>query len=105
MNKVKSNIGVIVDRRLVRLINLTEWNGGICSVTLSDLDETFWFNDSASLQEFLNEQTSERFYDTSLRKGYFHYINENGDKVQYDINEIKRGRIVDFTTKIVCKEE
>lgn len=99
MKKVKSSMGVVVDRRLVRFIrSLMEWENDVYSVTLSDLDETFWFNSFADLQEFLNKQAVERFYEDELKKGYFEYVNDNGEKLKYSITKLNRGRIVDFTS-------
>lgn len=93
---VKTKSGILVDRKISRFISdLMEWDEGVCSFKLTDIDETFWFDDKGDLQEFLNRQACERFYDSSLRKGYFDY-NDNGEKVRYIIKELKYGKILSF---------
>lgn len=98
MAKVKSDLGIMVDKRLVKFIgSLMVWNESepneCYSIHLNDIDETFWFNDKVELQEFVNAQASERFYDVELRKGEFAYINENNEKVVYIISDVSRGRL------------
>jgi hypothetical protein len=68
--------------------------GGIeCyTVRFKDLDDAFHFGNIEELQEFLHEQTLERFYDKELRKGYFDYINENNETLRYHV-ESKRGTL------------
>jgi hypothetical protein len=82
---------VMVDLRLKNKIeSMKEWENDVCSISFKDLDDTFWFGSKLELQEFLNIQASERFYDKELRKGYFDYINENNETLRYHI-ESKRG--------------
>ena len=79
---------VFIDTRLKSKIEyLTN-----CSVRFKDMDDTFWFETYEELQEFLSKQSVERFYDKELRKGYFDYINENGETFRYFI-EVFRGKI------------
>ena len=96
MSNTVKHSGIVVDKRLVRFLTLTEWDGGIYSAYLSDIDESFWFSDKALLQEFLNRQSHERFEHPELRKGYFEYTNECGSRLRYHIKELNRGKIVSF---------
>ena len=87
------NKSIIIDSRLKSKIEeLMEWNENYYSVKFKDLNDTFWFSDCIELQKFLHEQVSERFYDKSLRKGYFDYINEYDETFRYHI-EPKRGTL------------
>jgi hypothetical protein len=102
MNQVKSNIGIMVDTRLVRFIGgMMIWNESeqneCYTIYLNDIDETFWFDDKANIQEFVNIQERERFGSISLRKGSFNYMNENKENTTYKIWEIdKKGKIIAF---------
>jgi hypothetical protein len=62
------------------------------SVKFKDLDDTFYFNTVGETQEFLRMQESERFYDKSLRKGYFDYKNEHGELFRYFV-KVGRGNL------------
>lgn len=85
---------LIIDSRLKRFVGIDSWkNGEVYSVYLNDVDETFWFDDCIKLQEFLNTQTRERFYDSELREGRFSYVNENNDTIVYIIDSVARGRL------------
>lgn len=96
---MRSHKKVVIDSRLKKNIDSLmiyhEGKNNECySVSFKDMEDTFWFDDHGVLQEFLNEQTSERYYDKSLRKGYFTYINENNDKITYIIKSVKSGTLV-----------
>ena len=85
---------IIIDSRLKKNIeSLYEYKGGSCSVKFKDIDDTFWFNNYKELQEFVNNQAAERYCDKSLRKGYFDFINEYGEKIRYNIVENIRGKL------------
>lgn len=87
------NNSVLVDNRMKSKIEeLYEFNNNACMVKFKDLDDSFFFNDKYELQEFLNEQTVERFYDKELRNGYFDYKNENNNIIRYYI-EVNRGNL------------
>ena len=90
--------GILIDTKLKKIIKLIEWNG-CYSVYLKDIDELFWFDDKIGVQEFLNIQARERFYDKELRKGYFEAMNEVKEIFIYKILEMNRGVI----TKFECK--
>ena len=79
----------------------TRRNNETISIHLKDVDETFWFENEVAAQEFLNKQATERVGDKELRKGYFDYIDEDGDAHRYFINEVTRGKIISFTEETV----
>lgn len=84
---------VIIDTRLQRKIeSLMTYNNECYSVSFTDLIDTFWFNDKDRLQDFLNNQSAERYYDKELRRGYFDYINDVSDTIRYHV-ESKRGTL------------
>lgn len=96
---MKINEKVIVDSRLKRKIGaLHVFKNGCCLVEFKDLEDVFFFNDDYDLQNFLNQQTCERFYDKELRHGYFDYINENNETLRYYV-ESNRG-----TLKLIKEE-
>jgi len=92
----KSETSAIMDTRLKnRIESSIDWSrdsNESYSVKFKDLEDTFWFNSWDKLQEFLNNQVSERFYDKELRKGYFDYINKYGETLRYHV-ESKRGTL------------
>ena len=85
---------VIMDNRLKKNIeSLYKYENGSCSIKFKDINDTFWFNDKEELQDFVNNQASERYYDKSLRKGYFDYVNEYNEKFRYQISNVCRGKL------------
>lgn len=94
---------IIIDARIKRFVEgcLLGENNETISILLKDIDETFWFENEVSAQEFLNKQVTERVADKELRKGYFDYKDEYGETHRYFINEVTRGKIVSFTEEIV----
>lgn len=85
---------IIIDSRLKKNIeSLYEYKGGSCSVKFKDIDDTFWFNNYKELQEFVNNQAAERYYDKSLRKGYFDFINDYNETLRYKIINNIRGKL------------
>lgn len=84
-----------IDSRLKKNIeNIQEWENGVYSLKMKDIQDTFWFNNIIDMSEFLNEQARERYYDKSLRKGQFTYLNEYDEKIVYTIDSVNRGTIV-----------
>lgn len=79
-------MSIMVDSKMKSKIeSVNEFEGETCSIRFKDLEDTFWFKSIYDLQEFLNNQSVERFYDKSLRKGYFDYTNENNETFRYHI--------------------
>lgn len=90
----KSNLKVMIDSRLKKNIkSLMTYKNDCYSVKFKDIEDTFWFDKIENLQEFMHSQANERYYDKSLRKGYFQYINENNEEVIYKINNVSRGNL------------
>lgn len=84
---------ILIDSRMKSKIeDIMEWKNDVCSVKFKDLDDTFWFNKHEELQEFIRNQEVERYYDKSLRKGYFDYTNEHNEIFRHYI-ESKRGTL------------
>ena len=96
-------MSILIDKRIQKFVEgcLLGENNEAISIRLKDIDETFWFENEAEAQEFLNKQVTERVGDKELRKGYFDYMNECGEIHRYSINEVVRGKIVSFTEEIV----
>ena len=69
---------IAIDTRIKRFIEgyVVGENEDIIAIKLNDIGETFWFDDKTKVQEFLNEQVTERIYNKELRKGYFDYVDE-----------------------------
>lgn len=88
------NTTVIIDSRLKKNIeSLYKYENGSCSIKFKDIGDTFWFNNKEELQEFVNNQAVERYYNKSLRKGHFNYINEYNEKFRYPISNVCRGKL------------
>lgn len=100
----KDSVKLVMDSRLKKFTEGRIWDGGVFSIRLSDVDETFFFIDQLKAQNFLNEQVTERFADKSLRKGYFDYVEENpaGNTThRYYIEKLEKGKIVSFREEVV----
>lgn len=96
-------MAIMIDTRIKRFIKgyADVDNENIICIVLKDINESFWFDDEARVQEFLNIQAIERVYDKELRKGYFDYVDERGVIHRYHINKVVRGKIISFTEEIV----
>lgn len=96
-------MAILIDARIKRFVEgcLLGENDETISIQLKDIDETFWFENEISAQEFLSKQVTERVADKELRKGYFDYVDEYGYTHRYFINEVTRGKIISFTEEIV----
>lgn len=94
-------LSLSVDRRMRNKIeSLMEWENDVCSIMFKDLNDTFWFNSKNDLQEFIRKQEVERFFDKSLRKGYFDYKNENNDLIRYEVSSV-RGKLTVLNENII----
>ena len=96
-------MAILIDTRIKKFVEgcLLGENDETISIRLKDIDETFWFENEVTAQEFLTKQVTERVADKELRKGYFDYIDEYGDTHRYFINKISRGKIISSTEEIV----
>ena len=93
---MKEKKKIYMDSRLKRKIeSLTDMSrDGIESyvVRFKDLMDAFWFNSKEDLQNFVRGQEVERYFDKSLRKGYFDYTNEYNETFRYYV-ECERGSL------------
>ena len=84
---------IVIDCRLKNKIEEKYlFENGVCCIRFNDIDETFWFNNIDELQVFINEQAVERFYEKSLRKGYFLYKNDYCEVFKYYVRA-NRGKL------------
>lgn len=90
--------GILIDTKLKSKIEDAYEMNGVYTIKFKDLQDAFWFDDKVDLQEFLNIQAKERYYDKKLRNGYFDYRNENNEMLRYYVTST-RG------TLTVTKEE
>lgn len=97
-------VRLMIDKRLRSIIEGRIWDGGVVSFLVKDVDETFFFVDTVKAQDFLNTQSTERFADKTLRKGYFDFVEEHpaGNTVhRYFIDELKNGKIISFREEVI----
>lgn len=96
-------MNILIDKRIQRFVVGELWgeNDETICITLTDIDEAFWFSDEVSAQKFLRTQATERVYDKELRKGYFDYVDECGVTHRYHINKLVRGKIIEFTEEVI----
>ena len=94
---------IVIDTRIKRFIEgyIVGENEDIIAIKLNDIGETFWFDDKIKVQEFLNEQVTERIYDKELRKGYFDYVDEYRTIHRYYINKLVKSKITTYNEEIV----
>lgn len=84
---------IVIDRRLKSKIEeLAEWDENVYYVRFKDLEDTFWFDDLNTLQDFLNQNSRERYYDKEVKLGYFTYTNENNEIFKYHVKS-NRGKL------------
>ena len=96
-------MAILIDTRIKKFVEgcLLGENDETISIRLKDIDETFWFENEVTTQEFLTKQVTERVADKELRKGYFDYIDEYGTIHRYYINKLVKGKITTYNEEIV----
>ena len=96
-------MAILIDTRIKKFVEgcLLGENDETISIRLKDIDETFWFENEVTTQEFLTKQVTERVADKELRKGYFDYIDEYGIIHRYYINKLVKGKINIYNEEIV----
>lgn len=77
---------VMIDTRLKRKVEKIYSLQGALTIRFKDIQDAFWFDNETELQEFLNVQVRERYYDKSLRQGFFDYVNENNETYRYYVS-------------------
>lgn len=95
-------MSILINSKLKNIISGTETNG-IILIHLNDINESFQFDSEKEAQDFLNEQSTERFGDKELRKGYFDYEDEVGEIHRYSIGGISRGKMTSCIETVLCK--
>ena len=96
-------MSIIIDTKITKFVEGTIWENNIISIKLTDIDETFFFDNEVDAQDFVNKQVTERSGDKSLRKGYFDYKDETGELHRYWINKTYYREIVDFREEVIGK--
>lgn len=98
-------MSILIDTRIQRFVEgyLLGENEDIISIHLTDIDETFHFDNEVAAQDFLNRQAIERVGDKELRNGYFDYVDEHNTIHRYLIDSVSRGKIMSYSEKIINK--
>ena len=73
------------------------------SIKFKDLDDTFWFDSVIDLQDFLNQVERERYYDKEVKKEYFTYTNEYGERFKYNVKS-NRGTLTLLNEEIISND-
>ena len=94
-------MSVLIDSKIKRFVKgYIEENTGVVSIYLTDIGETFHFDNENLAQIFLNKQVIERVGNKELRSGYFDYADETGENRRYQI-EVNRGKIVSYSDECI----
>ena len=98
-----NEMALVIDTRLKRFIKGTIFeNPDGCdtvSMYVTDLDFSFQFDDKVKAQDFLNKQSTVRFYSDGKKDNFFDYeeVLPAGKEVhRYYIDKLYRGKIVSF---------
>ena len=96
-------MSILIDKRIKKFVEgcLIGENEDVISFHLKDIDETFHFDSKVAAQDFLNKQAIERVGDPELRKGYFDYVNPEGEIHRYLIGKVQRGKIVSYIEEVI----
>ena len=95
----KNKLGIIMNKKLEKFIDVFEWEDNTFSLLLKDLDENFWFESKEELQQIITTQCTERFSDN--KQGYFDYTNEHNEVFRYKIEELRKGEIIKFSEGLI----
>lgn len=96
---------ILIDKRIEKFIKgyLLGENEDTISIYLTDIDETFYFDNEFTTQNFINKQAIERIGNKELRTGYFDYTDECGIIHRYIISNVSNGKITSYLEKIINK--
>lgn len=96
---------IVIDKRIEHFVKgcLLGVNEDVLSIHLNDVGESFYFDNPALAQNFLNKQSTERFGVAELKTGYFDYTDEYGTIHRYTIKGLSRGRIISYEEDVIYK--
>lgn len=96
---------IVIDKKIERFVKgcLLGKNEDVLSIYLSDIGESFHFDNKVVAQDFLNKQSIERFGDKELKTGYFDYTDEFGTIHRYIIKSLTRGKIIAYSEEVTTK--
>lgn len=96
---------IVIDKKIERFVKgcLIGKNEDVLSIHLSDIGESFYFDDSLLAQDFLNKQSTERFGAAELKTGHFDYNDEYGAIHRYIIKRLERGKIISYSEEVMYK--
>lgn len=98
---------ILINPRIKRFFEFTVLGEthNVLFVHLSDIDESFVFDDIDKVYDFIHAQERERTFHKETRLGYFDYVDENNERRRYYINKMFREKIVEFTDEVVVIDE
>lgn len=96
---------IVIDKKIERFVKgcLLGKNEDVLSIHLSDIGESFYFDDPSLAQDFLNKQSIERFGAAELKTGHFDYNDEYGTIHRYIIKGLERGAIISYSEEVMYK--
>jgi hypothetical protein len=96
--------GIMIDTRMKNKVEaMYKHSDKAYSIKFKDLDDTFWFGNVVDLQDFLNQVERERYYDKEVKKGYFTYTNEHGERFKYNVKS-NRGTLTLLNEEIISND-
>ncbi len=100
-------MAILIDKRIQKFVEgcLYEEENKVISIHLKDIDETFWFDNEVTVQNFLNKQAIERVGDPELKSDSFYYIDTEEVVHKYLITVNKKGMITSYMEEVVDDEE
>ena len=95
---------IIIGRKMKnRIEEAYKFNDNAYSIRFKDLKDTFWFSSIADLQDFINQVERERYYDKEVKKGYFTYTNEHGERFKYNVKS-NRGALTLLSEEFISND-
>ena len=95
---------IIIGRKMKnRIEEAYKFNDNAYSIRFKDLKDIFWFSSIADLQDFINQVERERYYDKEVKKGYFTYTNEHGERIKYNVKS-NRGALTLLNEEIISND-
>ena len=95
---------IIIERKMKNKVeSMYKHSDKAYSIKFKDLDDTFWFDSVVDLQDFLNQVERERYYDKEVKKGYFTYTNEHGERFKYNVKS-NRGALTLLSEEFISND-